>query len=129
MSGYRYLPALAMKKTTGLANKGKKLVDDMRRIGFYIANDTFWNAQIAQIDIVGDGAFEMVPTVGRHFIEFGAGDDYQQKFRRLFIFYKEVLSKTGFDKYSKIDVRYDKQVVGTKQGIVTKADSIQALNS
>jgi cell division protein FtsQ len=116
-------------RTTGLNKKSQQLVDDMKKVGFYVLNDKFWSAQVAQIDIVGDGAFEMVPTIGNHIIEFGNGNNYEQKFRRLFIFYKEVLSKTGFDKYSRIDVRYDRQVVGTKRGSVTKVDSVQAIRN
>ena len=72
----------------------------------------------------------MTPLVGSHLIEFGDGSDLDKKFNRLFIFYKEVLVKTGFDKYSKIDVGYAGQVIGTKKGSnSTKADSIQAIKN
>ncbi len=46
------------------------------------------------------------------------------------IFYKEVLSKTGFDKYNKVDVRFSGQVVGTKKGnSISKADSVLAVKN
>jgi cell division protein FtsQ len=55
-------------------------------------------AQISQIDITPSKEFEMIPTVGNHIIEFGDGTDYDAKFKKLFIFYKQVLAKTGMDK-------------------------------
>jgi cell division protein FtsQ len=58
--------------------------------------------------------FEMIPVVGNHIIKLGNGQDIAQKFNRLFIFYKEVLSRTGFNKYKTIDVRYAGQVIGGK---------------
>lgn len=115
--------------TTGLNKNGKKLVTDIKKISTFILKDPFWMAQIAQVDIVGGQNFELVPTVGKHVIEFGSGDDYANKFKKLFVFYKDVVSKVGFDKYSRIDVRYDKQVVGTKRGSVTKVDSVQAMKN
>jgi cell division protein FtsQ len=72
-------------------------------------------AQISQIDITPSKEFEMVPTVGNHLIEFGDGDDYEAKFKRLFVFYKQVLAKTGMEKYEIIKVQYDKQVIGVKK--------------
>ncbi len=71
----------------------------------------------------------MIPLIGNQVIEFGDGNDYVEKFRRLFIFYKEVC-KTGFEKYSRIDVQYAGQVIGTRRGgPVSKNDSLQAMRN
>ena len=72
---------------------------------------------------------KLVPVIGNHIIQFGNGDDYQLKLHRLMIFYKTVLSKTGFDKYAAVNVAYAKQVVAVKRGTVTKIDSLQALKN
>ena len=40
------------------------------------------------------------------------------------IFYQQVLSKTGFDKYSTVDVQYSGQVIGSKTR-TSKVDSMQ----
>jgi len=103
------------------------LVKHIRNLTMYILNDKFWLAQIAQVDINADNNFVMIPTVGSHTIEFGNGDNYERKFRRLLSFYQQVLSHTGIDTYTKISVKYDKQVIGTKKGIITKIDSVRAL--
>ncbi len=102
------------------------LLNDMTTLGNYILNDSFWMAQIDQIDITKSNTFEMVPVVGNHTIEFGDGSNYKAKFARLFIFYKDVLSKTGFNKYAKINVQYKGQVIGTRRGgEMIKSDSLQ----
>jgi cell division protein FtsQ len=106
------------------------LVEQIKKIDQYILNDSFWSAQIAQIDITPNRTFELVPVVGNHVIAFGDGNECEKKFHHLFIFYKEVLSKTGFDKYARIDVQYDGEVIGTKKaGLMKKPDSIQAVKN
>jgi cell division protein FtsQ len=106
------------------------LAIQVRRLSAYIRKNSFWAAQIAQVDITSARTFEMVPVMGEHLIEFGDGNDYEQKFHRLFIFYKEVLSRTGFDTYSRIDVQYAGQVIGTKKGDeATRIDSVQGMRN
>ena len=72
--------------------------------------------------------FEMIPVVGNHIVKLGDGENIEQKFNRLFIFYKEVLSRTGFNKYKTIDVRYAGQVIGGKSEN-PKVDSVQLRKS
>lgn len=104
------------------------LIVQMKQLSAFIRSDSFWTAQIAQMDVTMDKRFELIPTIGNHIIGFGDGSDYQAKFHRLFVFYKEVLSKTGFDKYSRIDVAYAGQVIGThKAG--TRVDSLQGMRN
>jgi len=92
--------------------------------------DPFWMAQIAQVDITPARTFELIPMIGNQVIGFGDGDDFQQKFHRLFLFYKEVLSRTGFNKYSRIDVAYAGQVIGTRAGSESnRFDSLQGMNN
>ena len=106
------------------------LTVQIRKLGMFIQKDSFWRAQIAQVDITPEKNFEMIPVVGNHIIVLGDGNDYEKKFHRLFVFYKEVLSKTGFDRYSRINIAFDGQVIGTrKAGSVTKADSLQGIKN
>ena len=101
------------------------LLKEVKELTSFISNDPFWNAQVAQIDIVGGKNYELIPTLGDHIIKIGNGTNLEQKFRRLYIFYKEVLSKTGFDHYSVIDVQYNDQVVATQKGTISKIDALQ----
>jgi cell division protein FtsQ len=107
-----------------LSKPDSELLASVKELAMFIQADDFWKAQVAQIDITPDG-FEMIPTVGNHAVELGKDGDWQQKFDRLFSFYKQVWTKVGFEKYEKIDVRFEGQVVatlkGTKPAIVDSA--------
>ena len=91
----------------------------------FIVADPFWMAQVAQIDITQDRNFEMIPVVGNHLVKMGTGEQIDRQFGRLMIFYKEVLSKTGFDRFKVIDVQYKGQVVASRAVGNTKFDSLQ----
>jgi cell division protein FtsQ len=52
----------------------------------YILPNSFWMAQVAQIDINGSRQFEIIPTIGNHIIEFGDGNDCDKKFNRCWSF-------------------------------------------
>lgn len=107
-----------------VAKKDKELLHNVREIAEFINADPFWTAQVAQIDITPERQFEMIPAVGNHIVKLGDGTNYREKFNRLFIFYKKILAKTGFDKYKTIDVQFEGQVVATK-GNTSKVDSVQ----
>lgn len=105
--------------------KDSVLLDYVKGIANYIFKNPFWQSQVAQIDITPEGNFEMIPVVGNHTVKLGDGENINNKFRRLMIFYKQVLSKTGFDKYKIIDVQYAGQVVVSRYAANAKIDSIQ----
>jgi cell division protein FtsQ len=108
-----------------LSSKDSLLLNDVRATANFIVHDPFWMSQTAQIDITADRNLEMVPVIGNHLVKLGNGDDIAGKFRRLMLFYKQVLSKTGFDKYKVINVRYKGQVVASRYADDTKIDSVQ----
>ena len=62
------------------------LMQQIKQISPFILSHPFWMAQIAQIDITPGRTFEMIPVIGKHTIVFGDGQDYEQKFHRLFLF-------------------------------------------
>ena len=107
-----------------LSPKDSILLNDIRGTASFILNDSFWMAQTEQIDIAEDRSFEMIPTIGHHVVKLGKGADIDKKFRRLLIFYQQVLSKTSFDKYNIVDVQYTGQVIGSKTRM-SKVDSMQ----
>lgn len=94
------------------------LLSDIVHTATYINSQPFWTAQVSQIDIVPAGPrsweMDMVPLIGSHTVKLGDGKNIEQKFNRLFTFYKEVLSKSGFGKYKTVDVRFAGQVVAAR---------------
>lgn len=109
---------------TGYTDKKKMtaadsiLLSDIVHTATYINTQPFWAAQVSQIDIVPAGPrsweMDMVPLIGSHIVKLGDGKNIEQKFNRLFTFYKEVLSKSGFGKYKTVDVRFAGQVVAAR---------------
>ncbi len=99
-----------------LLKQDSALLNDIKNISTYILKDPFWMAQIEQVDITNAATFEMIPKVGNQIIVFGSAENYQQKFDNLLTFYKQVQTKVGWNKYSKINVQYKNQVVAVKRG-------------
>jgi cell division protein FtsQ len=104
------------------------LITDIKKIAKYIKNDSFWTAQISQIDITPKRTFEIIPVLGNQVIVIGNTDSLEQKFNRLYSFYRQVWAKTGFEKYEKIDVQFNGQVIATRRGTVKPhVDSLKAM--
>jgi cell division protein FtsQ len=85
----------------------QKILDLITRI----RDDAFWNAQIAQLDIDKKSRITIFPQVGDEKIEFGKPDDMEVKFKKLMIFYKEILPRTGWNKYNRVNLEYEGQIV------------------
>jgi len=97
-----------------ISKRDSTLLKNVQSTATFILHDPFWMSQVSQIDITTERNFEMIPVVGNHTVMLGDGQNIQQKFHRLFVFYKNVLSQAGFDKYKAINVQYDGQVIGVK---------------
>lgn len=82
-------------------------------LGHVIGKDTFWNAQVTQINLTNKHQFEMVTLMGDHVVKIGDTNHIQDKLQNLFIFYKEGLQKLGWNRYKEIDVRFAGQVVAS----------------
>src|SRR5665647_1866073 len=89
-----------------LSKEDSILLNEIKSLSEFIGNDPFWMAQIDQIDITPERTFELVPKLGNQVIRFGNGDNYEEKFNKLFAFYKQVQTRTGWNRYSIIDVQY-----------------------
>jgi cell division protein FtsQ len=76
-----------------------------------IHEDQFWNAQIAQLNIDSKGKITILPQVGDENIEFGKPEDLETKFRKLRIFYKEILPQVGWNRYNRVNLEFEGQIV------------------
>lgn len=77
----------------------------------FIEKDDFWNAQLAHMHIDGKGKVSFLTQVGDQRIEFGKPVQMEEKFRKLFIFYKEVLPVVGWEKYARLNIEYKDQII------------------
>jgi cell division protein FtsQ len=76
-----------------------------------IREDEFWNAQIAQLDIDSKMRITIYPQVGDERIEFGKPENVETKLKKLMIFYKEILPRMGWNKYDRVNLEYEGQIV------------------
>jgi cell division protein FtsQ len=116
---------------TGFTNARKlnaadsSLLKQTKQVVRFIYSNNFWNAQTGQIDITPERKFEIIPVVGDHVIRLGDGENVEQKLNNLYVFYNQVMSKTGFNKYAALDVEFTGQVVAVKKEPTSPIDSIQ----
>lgn len=121
--------AFPAEKTTGLNQHTREILNGVQRLSLFLLQDTSWMAQIKQVAVTPDGGFELLPVSEKYIIEFGTAENYENKFNRLSLFNKQILSKVGLDKYNRIDVRFDKQVVAGRNGSSAKMDSLQTIKN
>jgi cell division protein FtsQ len=76
-----------------------------------IRQDDFWRAQIAQLDIDSKGHINIMPQIGGQVIEFGVADNLETKFRKMKIFYKEILPQRGWNTYKRVNLEYEGQII------------------
>lgn len=87
--------------------EGKRLLEMIA----FIRDDKFWSAQVAQLNIDGDGKATLYPQVTGQRVEFGKIENIELKFKKLMIFYKEILPQRGWTKYERVNLEYDGQII------------------
>lgn len=108
-----------------LSAKDRMTLQGIKDIVLAVSKDSFWNAQVGQIDITPQQKFELVPLIGSHIIKLGFAEDVEAKLNNLMVFYKQVLPKAGLAKYTVLDAQFDGQVVAVKKGLTSVVDSVQ----
>lgn len=98
---------------TGNVEKSFALTD-LYQFALFLQKNKFWNAQIEQINVLKGREVELVPRVGNHIVFLGKMDNYENKLSRLKEFYRKGLNKVGWNKYKRISVEFDNQVICTK---------------
>jgi cell division protein FtsQ len=100
-----------------LSKPDSALLKDVLFFAKTIQKDSFFMAQVAQVNIEPNGTFEMVPTLGDHLVLLGTVDQLEDKLNRLFTFYKNVWVPSGINAYQYIDCRFNHQIVALKKGL------------
>lgn len=90
------------------------VMNDLYKLAAFITKDKFLKAQIEQIYVEPNGEFELIPRIGSQTILIGGADNLEDKFERLFVFYRMGLSKTGWNRYNIINIKFKNQVVCSK---------------
>ena len=94
--------------------KGAKTMKELVDIALFLQDNRFWREQIEQIHVTPKQEIVLIPRIGNHLIELGHADNLEKKLDKLKEFYKEGLNKVGWNKYRKLNIEFDKQVICTK---------------
>ena len=102
-----YVKQILDQNKLGATESGVQLMELINTI----REDEFWNAQIAQLDIDSKMRITIYPQVGDERIEFGKPENVETKLKKLMIFYKEILPRMGWNKYDRVNLEYEGQIV------------------
>lgn len=108
---------------TGIVNT-QFAINFLYKLGIYIYYDPFWQALIEQINILPGWNIELVPRIGNHIIYLGSLENFEKKMDRLRLFYEKGLNKVGWNKYSRISLEFDNQIICSKKTNEMKTDSV-----
>lgn len=111
-----YTPRLPVFTSLPL-KKGKRgsrdslLMSDILEIVRFLQTDSLWMAQVDQCEYDPVKGFILIPKIGEHRILIGNGKDIREKFRKLSLFYVQVMSVSGWNSYTEVDLRFKGQIV------------------
>lgn len=84
--------------------------EDILQLLQYIRSHAFWTAQITAMEWTEKGIL-LYPQLGRQRIEFGYPEGIEEKFERAMLFYTRIAPLQGWDKYSRVNVTIENQIV------------------
>lgn len=82
-------------------------------IGKKLSEDVFLSALIEQIYIENNGKLILIPKVGHQKLEFGGLTNVDEKLDKIKVFYKSGMAGAGWKKFSRINLEWEGQVVGS----------------
>lgn len=71
-----------------------------------------WSQLVSALKVDRNGDIFIIPAVSGHIINIGDGSNIDDKMKRLFAFYNQVLDVKGWNYYDTISVKFANQVIG-----------------
>ncbi|MBQ9555528.1 MAG: hypothetical protein IJV05_04825 [Muribaculaceae bacterium] len=81
----------------------------------YVESDTLLRSIVTMYCMNDTNNIIIVPVFSGHVINFGQADEFENKFAKLKLFYREVLPKRGWMTYDTISVKWHHQIVATRR--------------
>lgn len=111
-----------------LSKQDSSIVLSIKNLSTAINADPFLTAMIDQVIINSNATFDLVPKLGNQQIIFGEAVDIAAKFDKLKMFYKDVITNVGWNRYNIINLQYKNQVVAKIRGKEdVTADSLRTM--
>jgi cell division protein FtsQ len=90
------------------------LLDDLFIIAEAARKDSFIWSQMEQLHVLPDGDIEFIPVIGPGKILLGDAQNINDKFSRLRLFYRQALPRAGWNAYTALNLKYNKQIICTQ---------------
>jgi len=97
-----------------------KELTELLAVAKFIRNNSVWNAQFEQCYVDNYGDIILIPRIGKHSIVIGSSENLPQKMENLRVFYEKGLRNIGWDTYSSISLKFQDQVVATRNAKQTE---------
>lgn len=93
--------------------KQMPVLAEIYKTALYLEQDTISRMLTGQIYVNQLQELELISTLDDHIILIGNADSLAYKFHKLNAFYRKGLTRTGWDVYSKINLKHSNQVICT----------------
>ena len=110
---HRYHIDVPVVTTPGIADSA--MVGKLLPILRVIKSDPKANALVSSLRIDSRGDIIIIPNVVGHVINFGDTTLIDNKFKRLHVFYRDVMPQRGWDAFDTISIKWAGRVVATKR--------------
>ena len=110
---YDRLDIAVLAADSATANLG---IVDIWKTACYLDANPNYGCLFDQIFLNAAGDVVLTPKLGDHIVVLGKSDNLDNKFARLQLFYIKVMPKSGWDAYSRLNLKFDNQVVCTRRG-------------
>lgn len=77
----------------------------------FINSDKLWQAQISGLELLGNGDILLHQQVGKQVIEFGKPESIEDKFKKIGLFYTEIVPLKGWNAYERVNVKFKDQII------------------
>jgi cell division protein FtsQ len=91
--------------------KEKEWLKKVLNVVNYMERSKLWKDKIVQITVSDGGELSLVPRTGQEVFLFGQPDDIENKFRKMEMYYRNIVPEKGDSHYTRVSVEYEGQIV------------------
>ena len=81
----------------------------------YVEKDSLLHSLVTMYCMRDTNNIIIVPAISGHVVNIGNATDFENKFAKLKLFYREVMPKKGWETYDTISVKWNHQIVATRR--------------
>jgi cell division protein FtsQ len=95
---------------------GLTYLDELVVFGNHMRKNADLKDWAEHVHLTAMGTLEVIPRIGRHVIDYGSIYNLEMKTKMLFQFYRSQVYITDLEKYSRINLNFENQIICEKRG-------------